>query len=724
MSDLAVDATGGGRPSPFAGADICGQAGFRLPPGQPGPVFEDDSWDFSDVVGLPVQMAPHLRKMDFAAIVNPVWRTVAKELVIAFLAPRHPEVAVLPRALRTPLHLRTCWERLGELTSWLNWLTAQDVTALGDVDDRHCHEWLAHRRYVRDEHGQPIAERGPGIRRRAAQVVVDLVDYRELFSSDWVGPGLRPWAGASATSVAGMRSGRDQNKTPPLAGTVLGPMLSAALYLTGTLGPHVAALAAQARDATRARPLLPIPGRLPLELLTTLGRHAADLDPLPLLPDHDLRARLANGWSPDDPLLAVSLNALANEAGVRQFNWAWLDDARAPIEATLAKVGTAKPWARHAEPVLAPGGDKDVAWTAPLHGAEVVALAGVARTACIIVTAALSGMRSSELMELRVGCRHSEQVAPGLVRCRLASNVVKGQPLGGTADEWVVIEPVHQAVALAEQLTEGQETDAALFGRFAFSVRYAWFRAWVNGPEGARLGLAPIPDYDVSLRALRRTLAIELAYRPGGVLAAKVQLKHISVATTEGYAARPGGAQGALLAEVNHHETQRNLDLVLAEFRNYQAGVMPSGPGARELTQFFAAVDGKLVQDPSATPKVQDNDREVLALLSRRAETLHLGVANYCWFTDPSRALCLKLAGTPHADKPLAGMCDSACCPQATHHPCHRPVWAEQAAATESFLVSLGPTRRTERARLQADLDRARRVLAAIDEAASRTTRS
>ena len=724
MSGLAVNATGGGRPSPFAGADVCGQAGFRLSPGQPGPAFEDDCWDFSDVVGLPVQMSPHLRKMDFAAIVNPVWRTVAKELVVAFLAPRHPQVAVLPRALRTPLHLRTCWERLSELTSWLNWLTAKGVTSLGDVDDRHCHEWLAHRRYVRDEHGQPIAERGPGVRRRAVQVVVDLVDYRELFSSDQVGPGLRPWAGASPTSVAGMRSGRDQNKTPPLANTVLGPMLSAALYVTGTLGPHVAALAAQARDATRARRLLPMPGRLPSELLTTLGRHAADLDPLPLLPDHDLRARLANGWSRNDPLLAVSLEALANEAGLRQFDRAWLDAARSAIEATLAKVGTAKPWARHAEAVLAPGEDKDLAWTAPLHGAEVVALAGVARTACIIVTAALSGMRSSELMELRVGCRHSEQVAPGLFRYRLASNVVKGQPLGGTADEWVVIEPVHQAVGLAEQLIEGPETGAALFGRFAFAVRYAWFRAWVNGPEGARLGLAPIPDYNVSLRALRRTLAVELAYRPGGVLAAKVHLKHISVATTEGYVARPGGAQGALLAEVNHHEAERNLDLVLAEFRNYQAGVMPSGPGARDLTQFFAAVDGKLVQDPSGTPKVQDNDREVLTLLSRRAETLHLGVANYCWFTDPSRALCLKLAGTPHADKPLAGMCDSARCPQATHHPCHRPVWAEQAAATESFLVSLGPTRRTERARLQADLDRARRVLAAIDAAANKTTRS
>ncbi|UMP06757.1 hypothetical protein [Amycolatopsis sp. EV170708-02-1] len=59
-------------------------------------------------------------------------------------------------------------------------------------------------------------------------------------------------------------------------------------------------------------------------------------------------------------------------------------------------------------------------------------------------------------------------------------------------------------------------------------------------------------------------------------------------------------------------------------------------------------------------------------------------------------------------------MCDSARCPQATHHPCHRPVWAEHAAQTTTFLGSLGPTRKTERARLQTDLDRALGVLDAI----------
>jgi hypothetical protein len=42
----------------------------------------------------------------------------------------------------------------------------------------------------------------------------------------------------------------------------------------------------------------------------------------------------------------------------------------------------------------------------------------------------------------------------------------------------------------------------------------------------------------------------------------------------------------------------------------------------------------------------------VLNLLTKRVGALHLGHANYCWFTDPSRALCLKLAGTPHADLP------------------------------------------------------------------------
>ena len=138
------------------------------------------------------------------------------------------------------------------------------------------------------------------------------------------------------------------------------------------------------------------------------------------------------------------------------------------------------------------------------------------------------------------------------------------------------------------------------------------------------------------------------------MLAAKIHLKHVAVATTEGYASRPGGAQAELLAEVNTHESERNLDLVWLEFLNYQQGIMPAGPGARELTEFFAHVDAKLTPADAGNVKVQRSDREVLSLLTKRASTLHLGTANFCWFTDPSRALCLKLAGTPDAGKSLA----------------------------------------------------------------------
>ncbi|MFD7497733.1 hypothetical protein ACFV8T_36240 [Streptomyces sp. NPDC059832] len=115
--------------------------------------------------------------------------------------------------------------------------------------------------------------------------------------------------------------------------------------------------------------------------------------------------------------------------------------------------------------------------------------------------------------------------------------------------------------------------------------------------------------------------------------------------------ARPGGAQAELLAEVNKRESDRNLDLVLAEFRNYQQGILPAGPGAQSLTEFFASIDEKLDPAAASAPKTQRSDRDVLNLLTKRAKVLHLGPANYCWFTDPSRALCLRLAGTPTADR-------------------------------------------------------------------------
>jgi len=620
-----------------------------------------------------------------------------------------------------PRHLTTVSGRLAELTRYLNWLTEHDVGHLGEVDAHRCEQYLAHRRYRRDGSGVAVGQRSPATRRAAAQIVVDLVNYRELFTADRVSADLRPWGGATPPAIAEMPSWREQNKTPPLPESLLQPMLAATGYLVNNLGRHAITLNQQVRAADQQWPLgsgrhVPL-SRVPAaQLAQLLAEHERNRDPLPMVPDHNIAARLAAGWRADDPLTPIALGQLARQAGFANFPRQWIPHLRGQLETTLSIVGAQKPYARNAADIDRADGQASIAWTVPLDRAQAVALVGIVRTAAVTIIAAVSGMRSSELMELQVGCcPPPERFGPELVRYRLASKLIKGQPLGGLADEWVVTEPAYRAAELIARLHHTGDARAPLLGRFAFDVRYKWFRNWVNSPTGQRLGLAPIPQGKATLRMLRRTLALELAYRPGGVLAGKMHLKHIAVATTVGYASRPGGAQAQLLAEVNKHESERNLALVWDEFRNYQQGILPAGPGASELTEFFAHIDSKLDPAGAGVSKVQRNDREVLNLLSKRAGTLHLGAANYCWFTDPSRALCLKLAGTPHADKPLAGLCDSARCPQATHHPCHRPVWDEHARTTKAFLGNLGPTRKAEKARLNADHERARRVLDEID---------
>ncbi|GHI02683.1 hypothetical protein AQI88_40470 [Streptomyces cellostaticus] len=59
----------------------------------------DDVWDFTDVAGLPVQLALCTRRFDFTAIADRRWRLVAKELVLAMLAPG------TRRSLRCPGHI-------------------------------------------------------------------------------------------------------------------------------------------------------------------------------------------------------------------------------------------------------------------------------------------------------------------------------------------------------------------------------------------------------------------------------------------------------------------------------------------------------------------------------------------------------------------------------------------------------------------------------------------
>jgi integrase len=713
-----------GRRSPFSGADVCHEAGLAVRPAGRGPCFDDEVWDFTGVQGLPRILPESAKRWDFAKIGNPAWRLVAKEYVLALLAPGHPRVRTIAAAYRVPRTLGTCALRVAEVTRWLNWLSGQHLSRLGEVSDRHCLRYLADRRFQRDETGKLVRELTTGRHLQIATPVIDLAHYGELFTADRYTAGFLPWGGKTATTVVGYRRSKD-NKTLVVPQPVLQPMLAAALFTVQIIGPRLVAARQQMTQRRLAEPeahLQVMSDTLHLMIDQALRGHLERRDPLIEVPASDVRTRLRSGWNPDDPLLKVNFSALAHDAGLSEFKPSWIPRLRPELADAVARVGLAPPWARRAEQVTRADGTGQVPWSLPLFWLELRHLTGFTQTACALLIAAVSGMRASELMELRVGCRRPpEQALPGLNRYRLASTITKGQPLGGAPEEWIVIEEAYRAAELAEELLADGPADAPLFPRSTFSQRYASFRAWVNGPEGRRLGLAAIPDQDVNLRMLRRTLSRELAYRPHGLLAAKVQLKHISAVTSEGYAARPGGAQGKLLAEIGEHEQERNLELVLAEYRNYQQDIMPSGPGAKDLVEYFTSVDHNLAVASQSSPKTAASDQELRGLLAKRAGSLHLGTANYCWFTDPSRALCLKLARTPNAGKPMIGMCDSARCPQATHHPCHRPVWADTANNTKTFLGNLSRGQKPEKTRLNAELARAERVIAQIDAAAAAT---
>jgi hypothetical protein len=706
-----------GRRSPFRGLDIIEAAGWTSTTGAFRVIFDQDVWDLRGVEGRSRRIPDGELIWDFTLIANQHWRLVAKELITALLIPAHPAVAHLPHASRTQAALNTCYARLGLVTEWLNWLTGDGVTELGQVTQYHCDRYLAHRGDIYDKNGNRLREASPSYKRTIVASVIDLAIYGELFTSDRYDPALLPWKGKAASTVVGYAP-TGENTTPVVPPETLQPFLAASLYLVEVMGPHIADLWRRLKRQPRRNKDDGAFGPSPTaELMAEmLRRHQVSREPLVETPPWQVVHRLNTGWDPGDPLLKVSFQALAAEAGCSEFRLELLDvRLRMLAEEAAADVGVAKPWGRRA-PLVARADDQClVPWTEPLHHREATAMVLLARKACLAVVAGLSGMRACELAELLPGCRRTTELAPGLVRLRLAGKLIKGQPLGGVHDEWVVIEQVHTAIALAEQLHP--DPDGSLFGKAVFSGYYTdTFQPWINGPGGRRLGLARIPAGYVSLRMLRHTLAVELAYRPHGLLAAKVHLRHVNIATTEGYAARPGGSQAKLIAEIHEHERERNQALLLAELRNYQQGILPSGPGARDLITFFEHIDPHLPH--ASVPQLKTSDQEIQNLIAKRACTLHLANANYCWFIDPARALCLKLAGTPNADKPLAGMCDSARCPQATHHPCHRPVWQDIVTTTTIFIGSLSRCQRTERTRLQAELDRARRVLDEIDAAA------
>ena len=707
------------RKHPFHGLAVCEAAGLRLRPGSPRPRFEQEVWDLTGLADAPTVMSTHRKILDFTAITHPLWRLVAQEYLMARLAPLHPAVATLPHAFRVSLNPHSLWGELRQLARWFNHLTAAGVTTLADVDQQHCEHYLA---AVSRSTTDPDRVLSPATTTAMIRVPQFLTLYCEILSDSYR-PGFTPWAGRSADEVASY-SRTNVNRVPPVPDSLLRPLLANSLYLLDTISPHLileaqAVRAADQHEVASRRGLLI--GEIPKMRAAIEHRRTANV-PAPLISTSGLQKRLKDGWDPSDPLLQMAWHPVVLQVASAMGHRRNLEILRPELERWAQECGIQAPWCRNPAEVPRQDTGELVPWAQPMSRQQLDTTLYAVISAAFALTSALSGMRSSELVELSAGCTRREERHGGASRFRLVTRRIKGEAFGGTEDAWVVIEDVHRAIGAAEALT-GAAEGARLFATASnnSAVRFRVLREWIRGEAGQRLGLEPIPDGPVNPRALRRTLAMAIAQRPHGLMAAKVHLKHVSVATTEGYTARPGGHQAAFTAQIAAEEETEHMRLTVAAYEDYQHGDLPSGPGARDLIASFQAADQVLNRhDPG--PVTVIDDRRVERILKTKAKSLHVGVGNYCWFADPNKALCLKLAGTPDAAEPLIGMCDSARCLQATHHPEHRQVWVDHAETTRALFLGNPTLSKPERARAQATFDRATRVVAEIDTTSAPTT--
>ncbi|MDT0427169.1 hypothetical protein ABZ741_12765 [Streptomyces globisporus] len=713
--------------SPFAGVDIAEKIGLAMLPGSHRPWFEQDVWDMTGMADAPKSMKPYYKVWRFNRVDDPRWRLVAKEFILARMCPLDERVAALPFAIRTAMSPASTSQVADRTAAWLNFLTDAGVSALGDVTQDHCDAFKAAHRRRKGGKGRPASgDVAPGTLSNLVRPIQNLALYGELFTADRYAEGFLPWQGRPASQVA-EATRQVGNVSPPVPDALMQPVLSAALYTVFTLGPKVAEAVDELRAHRAAVAKMPtivtLTGEAARMLLEGLERHEREEVPLPRMPTYAVTRRLKSGWDPDDPVLEVNTERLLQyTVGVHSFPHPVMELIKPAVARVAEKVGTIYEHGPRAE--LIPRCDDPsvaVPWTLPLQEMELRTLARIIQAACMVVVAALSGMRASELAEIgSASCPPPTHISSGRIRYKIASKVIKKRRWGGEPDEWVVLEEAYKAAELNLRLG-GERIGKAPFGTtsFSFADLFEKFKTFVNGPEGRRLGLPHIPPGPVTNRGVRRTLAIAVAYRPGGLLAAKVQLKQVHAATTEGYAHRPGGAQGLFMAEVAELERDRQMRLAKAAWHDYKEGRMPAGPGAPTLIAAFEHIDAQLAQTPPGPAHVLDADQQLINLLRPHAERLHLGVANYCWFRDPAKALCLRLAGTAIKpdSKPLISMCDAARCPQATHHREHRAVWLSSADSSRKLLTILPRSHKDARARIQMDIDRSQRVVDAIDAA-------
>ena len=626
-------------------------AGFAETYGFEPPVvrFGEDVWDFSAVPERPAWLPAYGLIVRFGRIAQPRWRLSVKELLCARLYPTHPAVvSAVPNRRRRPAPLCEAYFRILLYKRWLDWLDAHAITSLGEVGQEHCDRYYNTR-------AQQIAPSA-----LSAMVILplrELADYGPVLNDSYPAE-FRPWGHRRVCQITGLPT-RRLNATPVIPQQVLDPLLAGALFFVDTASTDILAAREEHRELSE-----PVPwdgnsahGPENLERLAqTLDQYRQENRPLPL-------ARDLPPETVSDPLASVNMRLIGRRArltGLTLRPSMFSAEQRQLLQHALDELGTAPGGLHTPITEVTPFGCEGPPgpWRDPIGPWELQFLTARLVAACFCTIAALSGMRCSEIVEIRPGSIEPLEDGIGVIRWRLRSKLVKGQRHGGRPESWQVIQPVVEAIEILERLhTNGLEDPLLTHDlcrthprppdkptrRLRFPTLLRDLIAWQNS-NGARAGLPMIPDVDgrpwpLTPRQFRRTLAREIAFRPHGAIASKIQLKHVHAHVTEGYWGPAGESAERFIEELDREQRAAREQRIRQRFEEWQRGLPIAGGAQHRLQQEFQLIASEL---DSFTGTLDEREQRLRKLLRKRAETLHFGVLNDCHFTDPSQARCLK----------------------------------------------------------------------------------
>lgn len=311
---------------------------------------------------------------------------------------------------------------------------------------------------------------------------------------------------------------------------------------------------------------------------------------------------------------------------------------------------------------------------APNHAAAPKVMS-LLQTACLIVTAYLTGMRGDELRTLKPGCCPPPfAAADGTIQFRINGTVAKRHALDTGLNtgmkeripaQWATIGLVSRAIAVAESIHARITPDALfLFASPSDSAEpvssplaaqmIRRFIDHVNGQLSVRdqanaFPRIPIDEADITLSRFRRTLAWFIRRQPGGEVTLAVQYQHVGTVIGEGYA---GTQESGMHDLFDEEDRNTRLDLLAHVAASLANGQGVSGPAAR---RFIASAE-----------KAHDIDylseKALRALLRDPGMEIHDNPASLalCLF-DPDQAQCRKLRIAGKSDQPNLLDCRPNC---------------------------------------------------------------